>query len=247
MLPLIAKYQALQEADLALRELAAKLEKLPAQRAALAQQLAAARLPLKEHQANIAAVEKQSRAVDSNLAELADKKKKEQGRTFNVKTQVELNALEREVAVLAGKISASEEEGLRLLDELETLRGRLPALKEALQAAERDAAAAAAVLDKTEQELRAEQARWQDLRTAADAQLGEEQREEYLKVAAHRDGVVVAELDPVKFTCGGCIIRVRPQLVEELYNGRQVRCEECQRFLYAAAGANRAAESAPGA
>jgi len=245
MLPLLARYKSLQEADLALRGVAGRLAKFAGSRAGLEQRLAAARMPLKTQQEAVAAATKQARAVDQQLADLAEKKKKEQGRTFSVKTQVELNALEREVAVLAGKISATEEEGLRLLEELENLRAQLPALEAAQRLAEGEIAATGQALAAEEKTLLAEQARLTAARAAANERLSEEERDEYLKVAAHRDGVVVAELDPVKFTCGGCVIRVRPQLVEELYNGRLVRCEECQRFLYESADAR--PESAPGA
>ena len=64
MLPLIAKYRALQETDQALRGVAAQLAQLPARRAALAERLTAARLPLQQQEAAVKAAEKQARGVD---------------------------------------------------------------------------------------------------------------------------------------------------------------------------------------
>jgi len=237
VLPILVKYLELQRADLALRAAVQQGAAFPARRAELAQRLAAARVPVKQQQEKIQAAEKQSRAIDRDLADLADKKKKEQGRTFSVKTQVELNALEREVAELARQIGAVEEQGVALLEELEAMRAALPALTAALQAAERDVAAAQAELAAAEAAVRGEQERLTGERAAAAAKLDEDERAEYDRIAAHRDGVVVAELDPVKFSCSGCVIRVRPQLVEEIYNGQLVHCEGCQRLLMAAPGA----------
>lgn len=232
MLPLLQKYAALQRLDLALRGVRAALDAVPGKQAGLQEQARAARVPLQQHREAVLAAEKRARTIERDLADLTEKKKKEHGRTFSVKTQAELDALNREVEKLAGDIARAEEEGLAALDAAEELARQTAPLQAAEQAALKDVAAAEAALADEANKLAGELARLETERVTADAQLDEEEREEYLRVAAHRDGIVVCRLQRDKFLCDGCRGKVRPQLVEEVFNGRLVRCESCQRFLY---------------
>jgi predicted nucleic acid-binding Zn-ribbon protein len=79
--------------------------------------------------------------------------------------------------------------------------------------------------------LEAERAARQDSRTAILKDIPGELFDDYKRIAKTRGGIAMAEA--IEERCQVCMVRLRPQVFQELRMGEKIfHCESCRRILY---------------
>ena len=157
--------------------------------------------------------------------------KKLQGQLFQVKTNKEYTAMQREIESLKADNSVLEEDILTLFD----------AIDQAAKQRQREHA----LLAEEQQRLQAERARIEQELAAIGEQVAILERERhgmvstidpqslvvYERILDMREGVALVPL--MDESCGGCHRRLPPQVVNEVFlKARLVTCESCNRILY---------------
>ncbi|MBI2104221.1 MAG: hypothetical protein HYT90_01385 [Candidatus Omnitrophica bacterium] len=193
----------------------------------------------------VAAQEAQLKAVESRLKtlQLSQKEKevelqtregqvrKLQGQLFQVKTNKEYSAMQREIESLKADNSLLEEAVLRLFDAIDQAaqerrreQERLAQQQERLRLErERIERELAAVGEQLAQLERSREALVPDIAPAALAA--------YERILDIRDGLAMVPL--VSESCGGCHRRLPPQVISQVYlKADLVTCETCNRILY---------------
>ena len=157
--------------------------------------------------------------------------KKLQGQLFQVKTNKEYSAMQREIETLKTDNSLLEEVILKAFEEVDG----------AAQARQREQR----LLAEQQERLRCERQRiGQELAALADQVARLEQRRQtilpdvprpalatYERILGIRDGLALVPL--INESCGGCHRRLPPQVINQVYlNADLVMCESCNRILY---------------
>ena len=200
---------------------------------------------LERAEAQVAAQEAQLKAAESRLKALqvAQKEKevelqtregqvkKLQGQLFQLKTNKEYTAMQREIDTLKADNSLLEEAILRAFDEIDQ------AVKERQQAQERFATQQAwlgAERERIERELAAideQMAQLERGRQVLVPEVAPSALTTYERVLDIREGLAMVPL--VSESCGGCHRRLPPQVINQVYlKADLVTCETCNRILY---------------
>jgi len=157
--------------------------------------------------------------------------KKLQGQLFQLKTNKEYAAMQREIESIKADNSLLEEEILRALDaidqsvkERDLEQGRLAKGQEAFAATRREIEAALEAIAGQIAQLE------RDRKTIL-PDVQPDTLETYERILGIREGLALVPL--VNDACGGCNRRLPPQVVNEVYlQAKLVTCESCSRILY---------------
>lgn len=157
--------------------------------------------------------------------------KKLQGQLFQVKTNKEYSALQREIDALKADNSMLEEGILRGFDGIDQAakarqqqQGQLASTQERVKAQRQRIEQEQAVLGEQISRLERE-------RQGLVPDVPREALSVYERVLAIRDGLALVPL--LESSCGGCHRRQPPQVVNEVYlKAKLVTCESCSRILY---------------
>ena len=200
---------------------------------------------LEEAQARLADQEAKMKATEARLKtlQLSQKEKevelqtreasvkKLQGQLFQLKTNKEYSAMQREIDALKADNSLLEEAILKGFD----------AIEQASNERQREQARLAEV----QAQLRIEQARIEQELAAISEQIAELERRRkgvvpdvhpptlatYERILNLREGLALVPL--INNSCGGCHRRLPPQVINEVYlKAKLVMCESCSRILY---------------
>lgn len=174
-------------------------------------------------------LERRRREIEMRLAEDEEKTKDRRMRMQRIRNEKELGALRREVDMMKEQDALLEDELLKILETGDARVGELKALEEelgvhekAFEERERLHQERAAALKDEMERLRAE-------REEAARGLDESLRKRYELILDRKNGLaVVAILDG---DCGGCRMRVPPQLVTQVHRNEVVFCPACHRIL----------------
>ena len=201
-----------------------ELEQVTAEVAAQEAKLKAAEAKLKSLQLSQKEKEGELQTKEANV-------KKLQGQLFQVKTNKEYTAMQREIDSLKADNSLLEEAILRTFDAIDQ------AAKERQEEQKR--------LAEQQQRLQQERARIERELAAIGEQIARLERTRhtllpdidkralatYERILDIREGLAMVPL--VNDTCGGCNRRLPPQVINQVYlKANLVMCESCNRILY---------------
>lgn len=169
--------------------------------------------------------------MEIDLGEKENQIKKLQGQLFQVKTNKEYSALQKEIEGLKADKSVLEEEILKFMEETDQVKGRLATERETLRSKESELKTALGKLDEATQKIQASVQHLQASRQALIPKVDPPILTRYERILAAKEGLALV---PVRGdACGGCHIVLPPQLINEVYLAtRLVLCESCARILY---------------
>jgi predicted nucleic acid-binding Zn-ribbon protein len=220
----------LQKLDLAIAKLDAEVQAIPRAIDALEGRLATTREAFDKATATADRLQKDRRAKERELEEIAQGAKKKQARLFEIKTNEEYSAVLKEIEALKTKSSGLETEILEQMEAADAVATSVAEAEKAYRAAERDLQAERR---QKEAQLTALQRELTDLRAARKAQasrLDQELLRVYTRLMRSRDVAVVAVADG---SCQGCGMTLTPQTHNEVKrNDRMFACPSCNRILY---------------
>jgi predicted nucleic acid-binding Zn-ribbon protein len=220
----------LQGLDDRLRALETEQRRLPQQLQPYETACTEGRQTLGRLQDDIEHTERQRRGLERELESLQAQLAKTQGRLHEIKTNKEYSAVLSEMAVGKQRITAIEDQVLNLMEHIEQSRRTAQMqerhVQEAMQAFTEHSKHVQQSQQTLTEQLMLEQAKRQQIVVDLDEKL----YSLYHRLAAQCGSQAVVHMQ--NGTCGGCHLKVQPQLVSEIrQQNTLITCPHCQRML----------------
>lgn len=221
----------LQKLDDEVRALESRLAEIPKEVEALEREIATEKKNLKTAEDDVAEAQKAQRAAEGELSSAEEKLSKYQTQLMNVKSNEEYTAMQRQIDVTKTEIGDVETKILQGLDSIEKLEEERKARAVELEGGQKKVAGMEKELDEEKAKLEAELEKRNEARKEVLGVVPGELLGEYQKTAKSRGGVAMAAA--VEERCQVCMVRVRPQVFQELRLFEKLhRCGSCSRILY---------------
>ena len=174
-------------------------------------------------------LQKSRRSVESDMQAEQELLKKYQGQLMQVKNQQQYAAAWKEIDTTRKKLKEFEDELLKRMGESEEAEKELQELRAAADPLGEKHKAAYEAWQSSLGELRREAEELRAKIAAIESGLPENIKREFHQVFKQRQGVAMVRV--IDSSCGGCRVRIRPQVLQQLKRGELGRCEGCRRFL----------------
>lgn len=224
---------ALQEIDRDIFRTQRELSRLPAERAAR-------KADLDRRLAQLADVRARAIAVRVRIKEIEDLTTTQRQRVRKVENEAAgsrndmalLAAFQHQIKTLKREISTAEEEGLRLVEEVEKHEATSQALTKETGEAQKVFTEFSGNVDREIAAAKAKLAELESMRAARKrADIPAEALALYSRILASREGVATAELDGR--ICQACYMEIPVNLVVRVQRGSElVQCPSCDRILF---------------
>ncbi|MCZ6874924.1 MAG: C4-type zinc ribbon domain-containing protein [bacterium] len=226
-LPLI---EELQQLDNRLYRLQSKVEALPQQLQAYDIACVEARQILLDGEGEIEQAERQRRALERELDGSQAQLTKTQTKLREVKTNKEYSAVLAEIDTGEQRIAVTEDQILELMETVELCRQKHQQQKHHEHVSEQELAQQTKRIRQEEATLAKQVAAEEATRQQLVADLLADLYTRYQQLSAIRDRQAVVLIQ--EGTCGGCHLKVPPQLISELrQQDKLITCPHCQRIL----------------
>ncbi len=222
---------AIQEVDLAIRDLAVEKEKAP-------ERLNALEALLSEREAELVVLDERRRELQRKKTEIEDELEldqirhgKSQAKLTSIKTNREYQALLKEIDEIKKTNKAREDEILAILEEIDGIAAQMDEKRK--------------MSEETRKERDAEKRRLHGLLAEIDEKIASLQKERDEKAASVRKDILarydflrqkrggLAVVEVRQSICTGCNMNIPPQLYNELLrNDKVLFCPTCQRIIY---------------
>jgi uncharacterized protein len=222
-----------QSVDLRLNEVRARLATFPKKLAELDARVAAARTELEQSKAAQLATIKDRKKFELDVEQWKEKVRKYRDQGAQVKTNEAYKALQHEIQLAEAEISKAEDRLLEQMVSAEEYDRRIKSSEKSLKEVEE---AVRGQRSKVEAEKSATEKEFAELnaeRTKLVAEIPEDLRDHYERIAKKHNGVALAEVHAEK--CAACGMRVRPHVLQEMRRAdskEMFHCETCTRILY---------------
>ncbi|MEA3305862.1 MAG: C4-type zinc ribbon domain-containing protein [Candidatus Omnitrophota bacterium] len=157
--------------------------------------------------------------------------KKYQAQLYQIKTNTEYKALEKEIGGLEADKSVLEECILEVFDEIEKTEEAVRGEKKLLHEEEKRINAAKEGISSEKNRMEKELIGMEEKRKAITPLIDKDTLLKYEKILNNKAGVALV---PVKGeNCGGCFVYLRPQVINEIrLKENIIYCERCLRMLF---------------
>lgn len=227
----LEKLLVLQDRDRKLRQLIQETRDIPARKNLIESRLKANRDA--HHQAqeelkkNAAAIKAQELEIDS-VKETIKKYRAQQGQ---IKSNDQYRALEREIREQMGRVRELEEREIVLMEQSESLKKIVAEREAELKKEEEAVQGDTKVLDERLSNIQGEVEAARKNRDALTEGIDEAWLSRYTRVFNNKGDYALVPVE--NGTCGGCHMKVPPQLVQDAKRGdAMVSCSYCGRLLY---------------
>lgn len=233
MHPNVKQLVALQNVDLRLNDVRARLATFPKHLSEVDARLALARDALAKAKEGVTAALKERKKYELDVDQWKEKLRKYKDQIYEVKTNEAYKALQHEIQTVEAEIAKAEDRLLEKMVAGEEFERQVKAADRALKEAQAAAQADRARIETEQKAAENEQAALMAERDQAIAGLPDDLLDHYQRIARRHNGVALA---PVRNeTCTMCRVRVRPHVFQELRRPdcqEIFHCETCTRILY---------------
>jgi predicted nucleic acid-binding Zn-ribbon protein len=236
---------ALQRLDSAASDARRRIAEAPDRERVFTERLDAARQRVADAKARLADSQAARRAIEKDVAVQQGRLSKYRDQLMSVKTNVEYQAMQKEIEFAQTEVKALEDRELERMLEADEYAASLKQAEAALRSEEQAVEADRQELSATLTEQNAQVARLTRERATLVASLGPQVLATFELVSSRRNGVAVAEArDGI---CTICHVRLRPQVFNNVRRNDQIiQCDSCLRILYFVPGAPGAPADAVG-
>ncbi len=221
----------LQDLDAQIKDISLFLNKMPPQISQIEKKIEESFSTVKEYKEKLAQNQKKRRELDSEVEDLKARISKFQNQLNDVKTNKEYSSLLKEIEDAKNKVDKLEEEIISLMLESDDIDSEIKEEElKAKQEKQRLLKEKQELMDKSREMKEKKQSLLQE-KTQVEPNIPEEQLSLYKKIYQSNSGIA---LSPVTDDfCSVCQIRIRPQVINELKEGKEIiLCENCGRILY---------------
>lgn len=221
----------LQKIDTEIHHLRQALAEHPAIQKKLDSVFEAKKVHLKAAEDELKAAQMKQKEKEMDLGSREEKIKKLQVQLYSLKSNKEYQAMELEIKGLKADKSVLEEEILKLMDGIESVRSKVTQEKEALAKEEKVYKDETAALKQKNSQLQGQVAALEDKRKTYVPGVDPKILPQYERILAKRDGLALVPV--INNSCGGCHLELPPQVVNEVHMQDKIHtCESCARILY---------------
>lgn len=221
----------LQQLDDKLAAFGRKRQEIPERIEAMKGAFEEEKRQMEDHRQRLKDASLEQRQLEKRLQESAEERKKKQKKLLEVKTNVEYKALLKEIEYAKEADSATEDEILVLLEEIDALKKTLEEKEESARESENKLKEETLRLEREVVEVDREHRLLQGERQRVAAELDPAVLNDYEKIRERRAGQAVVTVQ--KEVCPGCHMQVPPQTINEVLQTGEIRhCPFCRRILY---------------
>lgn len=230
----LEKLLVLQDRDRKLRQLLQETRDIPARKLLIESRLKANREAFETAGENLKKNTASTKALELEIESVKDTIKKYRHQQGQIKNNDQYRALEREIREQMGRIRELEEREIKLMEEAEGLKTAVAEREQALKIDEDSVQVDIKALDERMKNIEAEVEEARKNREAMTEGIDESWLSRYTRIFNNKGDYALVPVD--KGTCGGCHMKVPPQLVQDAKRGdKMVSCAYCGRLLYWAA------------
>jgi uncharacterized protein len=233
VLKVLQNLMQVQSVDLRLNDVRARLATFPKKIAELDARIAAARGQVDHSKAAQLATTKDRKKYELDVEQWKEKVRKYKDQSSQIKTNEAYKALQHEVQMAEDEIAKAED---RLLEQMvagEEYDRRIKASEKTLKETEEVVRGGRAKVEAEKGAAEKECTELNAERERLAAEIPEDMRDHYERIAKKHHGVSLAEVRDEK--CTACGMRVRPHVFQEMRRAdseQMFHCETCTRILY---------------
>jgi predicted nucleic acid-binding Zn-ribbon protein len=227
----LEKLLVLQDRDRKLRQLLQETRDIPARKQLIESRLKANRDALHLAQENLKKNLASIKSVELEIESVKDTIKKYRAQQGQIKSNDQYRALEREIREQMGRVRELEEREIVLMEESETLKKVVAEREAALQQDDSAVQGDLKVLDERMANLQGEIEQARKNREGLTDGIDDAWLSRYSRIFNNKGDYALVPVE--NGTCGGCHMKVPPQLVQDAKRGdAMVSCSYCGRLLY---------------
>ena len=227
----LEKLLVLQDRDRKLRQLLQETKDIPARKSLIESRLKANRDAHLLAQENLKKNLSQIKAVELEIESVKDTVKKYRAQQGQIKSNDQYRALEREIREQQGRIRELEERQIALMEESEPLKGVVAEREKALKQDEDSVQVDIKALDERLKNIQSEVDEARKNREGMTDGIDSNWLSRYTRIFNNKGDYALVPVD--NGTCGGCHMKIPPQLVQDAKRGdSMVSCSYCGRLLY---------------
>ena len=219
----------LQEADMRIRDLKARLQLIPKEKLKLETEFEAEKKALADAKSTSQHIEMGIKQAESGIKSLNDKIRDIQSKSAMVKKNDEYQAMLSEIENVKKKISDLETEEIELLDKFEGAKSVFGVYEKGFSEKEKNIKDGLKELDEITAEIKEEISRVEASRPDLELKVEANVLHEYGRLLPGKGTPMVKIQDGI---CGSCHMRVTPQTLNEARKHSIVRCDHCSHLVY---------------
>lgn len=223
----------LQNVDIRLNDVRARLTKFPKKLAESDARISAAKGSVDASKASQLANVKDRKKYELDVDSWKEKVRKYRDQTSQIKTNEAYRALQHEVEMAEQEISKAEDRLLEQMVASEEYDRRIKSAEAVLKEVEQVERVQRSTVESERAVAEKELAELNDERARAVAEIPENLLDHYDRIVKKHHGVALAEVRNEK--CGACGMIVRPHVIQEMRrtdSEQLFHCETCTRILY---------------
>jgi predicted nucleic acid-binding Zn-ribbon protein len=227
----LEKLLVLQDRDRKLRQLLQETRDIPARKQMIESRMNATREAHALAQENLKKNLAQIKTVELEIESVKDSIKKYRHQQGQIKNNDQYRALEREIREQMGRIRELEEREIALMEGSEELKRTVADCEQVLQQNESAVAGDLQALDERLANIQGEVEEARKNREGLTEGIDDAWLSRYTRIFNNKGDYALVPVD--NGTCGGCHMKVPPQLVQDAKRGdAMVSCSYCGRLLY---------------
>ena len=221
----------LQALDKEIFDLRRRLEDIPVRLKSLDDEIEAANSMIKQKGDGLKKLQLKRNEKEIDLEQKEGTIKKLQVQLYQIKTNKEYSAMEKEIAGHKADKSLLEEEILVAFDEIDAHEKGLGEEKEKFDKEKKQIDAKKKEIDSKKGEMEKKVAELEGKRKTITPLIDKNTLSKYERILHNKDGVALVPV--ISGNCGGCYMDLPPQVISEIRLKESiVYCERCARMLY---------------
>ena len=174
---------------------------------------------------------KKRRSMEKELAIQEEKIGRENEKLMSVKTNKEYHAIQKEIQTMKNSIGDTEDQLLRLMEEIEDFEREFKRMKERNEKTKNEMLEHITMLQKHLDEIPVRLESVKSDRAEHSSKIDTELMESYIDLRRKRQGLAVVKVE--NGVCFGCRLRLPPQLFNLIQRNESImKCPNCHRILY---------------
>jgi uncharacterized protein len=233
VLQLLENLMELQSVDTRLNAVRARIATFPKKSAEIEGRVTSAKAELDAAKAAQLNTIKERKKYELDVEQYKERVRKYRDQTSQVKTNEAYKALQHEIEMAEAEIAKAEDRLLEQMVNGEEYDRRIKASEKLLKEVEQVAVGLRSTLDAEKAEADKEFKQLTEERARVAAEVPENSLHHYDRIMRKHNNIAVAEVRDEN--CGGCGVRIRPHVIQEMRRGDRAElfeCETCTRILH---------------